>query len=135
MRFVLVCAALYLVSHNLASATDLTAQSAPRDVPLKLVPTPLDLQKIVGKTAAAPGDETVLVTAHAVPVSVEYSRQELCDVLMLAARAYDLPVAFFARLIWQESGFRTHIISSAGAQGIAQFMPDTAAERGIEDPF
>ena len=39
------------------------------------------------------------------------------------------------RLIWQESRFRVSAVSPAGAQGIAQFMPATAAERKLKDPF
>jgi hypothetical protein len=44
-------------------------------------------------------------------------------------------VPFFTRLIWRESSFRTGVVSPAGAQGIAQFMPGTAAQRGLQDPF
>ncbi|HEX2151453.1 MAG TPA: lytic transglycosylase domain-containing protein, partial [Stellaceae bacterium] len=39
------------------------------------------------------------------------------------------------RLIWRESSFRAAAVSPAGAQGIAQFMPGTAQERGLADPF
>jgi hypothetical protein len=39
------------------------------------------------------------------------------------------------RLIWTESRFQAHVVSPKGAQGIAQFMPGTAAERGLADPF
>jgi len=38
-------------------------------------------------------------------------------------------------LIWQESSFRPGVSSGAGAQGVAQFMPGTAAERGLANPF
>jgi len=61
--------------------------------------------------------------------------QALCRTIETAARANQLPVAFFTKLIWQESSFRPHVISPAGAQGIAQFMPQTANERGLADPF
>ena len=46
-----------------------------------------------------------------------------------------LPVEFFARVIWQESRFNALAISSKGARGIAQFMPATADYRGLIDPF
>ena len=52
-----------------------------------------------------------------------------------AATAHTLPVGYFLRLIRQESGFNPNSISSAGAQGIAQFMPATAVDRGLRDPF
>jgi soluble lytic murein transglycosylase-like protein len=34
-----------------------------------------------------------------------------------------------------ESGFDPYAVSPAGAQGIAQFMPGTAAAYGLRDPF
>jgi hypothetical protein len=57
-----------------------------------------------------------------------------------AAQAHGLPLEFFARLIWQESRFNPGAVGPAThggqhAQGIAQFMPDTAKERGVPDPF
>ncbi|MBV9860282.1 MAG: lytic transglycosylase domain-containing protein [Alphaproteobacteria bacterium] len=59
----------------------------------------------------------------------------LCRLVEGSARAYGLPIGFLTRLMWQESGFRTAVTSPAGALGIAQFMPQTAAERGLADPF
>ncbi|RDI52546.1 transglycosylase SLT domain-containing protein [Microvirga subterranea] len=47
----------------------------------------------------------------------------------------DIPVWFFARLIRQESGFNPQALSPVGAMGIAQFMPATATERGLVNPF
>ncbi len=41
----------------------------------------------------------------------------------------------FVRLIWKESRFNPRAVSPKGAQGIAQFMPGTAEERGLDDPF
>jgi hypothetical protein len=52
-----------------------------------------------------------------------------------AATAHTLPVGYFLRLIRQESGFNPNSVSHAGAQGIAQFMPATAYDRGLKDPF
>ncbi|MFP4538785.1 MAG: lytic transglycosylase domain-containing protein, partial [Dichotomicrobium sp.] len=59
----------------------------------------------------------------------------VCPVLDEIARKQGLPPLFFARLIWQESRFRSDAISPKGAQGIAQFMPGTADLRGLADPF
>src|SRR5207237_7519505 len=57
-----------------------------------------------------------------------------------AARASGLPLEFFARVIGQESRFQTDAVgpmtrSGDRAQGIAQFMPGTASERRLLDPF
>ena len=63
------------------------------------------------------------------------SRGGLCSALAAVARANDLPIPFFANLIWQESSFEPRTVSTAGALGIAQFMPDTAVEHGLINPF
>lgn len=59
-----------------------------------------------------------------------------------AEARHSLPSQMLARLLWQECRYRESIItgrvrSPAGALGIAQFMPATAAEMGIDplDPF
>jgi soluble lytic murein transglycosylase-like protein len=51
------------------------------------------------------------------------------------AAVNDLPVEFLMRLLRQESGLNYRAVSPAGALGIAQFMPGTAGERGLADPF
>src|SRR4029079_1169765 len=68
------------------------------------------------------------------------AQKSICLLLESAARANDLPVEFFARVIWQESRFRADAIgpptrSGERARGIAQFMPGTAAERQLLDPL
>jgi Transglycosylase SLT domain/SPOR domain len=67
--------------------------------------------------------------------STETVEQALCRVIEEAALARQIPRDFLTRLIWQESSFRPGVISPAGAQGVAQFMPGTAQERGLADPF
>jgi hypothetical protein len=61
--------------------------------------------------------------------------QALCRMIESAAKSHGVPVDFFTRLIWQESSFRPGVRSGAGAEGVAQFMPGTAAERGLGNPF
>ncbi|MBN8986619.1 MAG: lytic transglycosylase domain-containing protein [Rhizobiales bacterium] len=68
------------------------------------------------------------------------TREALCLMVESAARAADLPLEFFARVIWQESRFQSDAVgpvtrSGQRAQGIAQFMPGTANERRLLDPF
>jgi hypothetical protein len=61
--------------------------------------------------------------------------QALCRLIETSAATRGLPLEFFTRLIWRESSFRPDVVSPAGAQGVAQFMPRTAAARGLADPF
>ena len=63
------------------------------------------------------------------------SREEICGSLVEAARRNDLPTPFFIRLLYQESGFRPEAISMSGAMGMAQFMPETATDRKVDNPF
>jgi len=67
--------------------------------------------------------------------STEVSLGDLCNALLTSAQENDLPIPFFANLLWQESRLRDDAVSPKGAQGIAQFMPKTAAETGLDDPF
>jgi len=89
----------------------------------------------------AQGDTFTAVALPLAPLSlllkpiIYRSREEICNTLTEAARSNDLPAPFFIRLLYQESSFRPHAISSAGALGIAQFMPETAADRGLDNPF
>ena len=64
------------------------------------------------------------------------TRAEIEQIAREAAAQYGLPADVFLRLINQESGFKTDALSSKGAYGPAQLMPDTAAELGVnrEDP-
>ncbi|MBN8996946.1 MAG: lytic transglycosylase domain-containing protein [Rhizobiales bacterium] len=59
----------------------------------------------------------------------------VCGLIEESAASQGIPVAFLTRLIWKESTFRAEAVSPKGAQGIAQFMPGTAALRALADPF
>jgi peptidoglycan DL-endopeptidase CwlO len=49
-----------------------------------------------------------------------------------AAAANGIPSSLLAALLYHESRFEPNVVSSAGAEGIAQFMPATAAGMGID---
>jgi hypothetical protein len=71
----------------------------------------------------------------AAPVPHPPTPDDVCRALEQDAAENELPVEFFARVIWQESRFNARAVSNKGAQGIAQFMPATADYRGLLDPF
>ncbi len=77
----------------------------------------------------------VFVLARTSAWAEESSENAVCRMIENAAKRHVLPVSFLTRLIWRESSFRSHVTSAAGAQGVAQFMPGTAQERGLADPF
>lgn len=74
--------------------------------------------------------------ANAVPPPVKKSHaQTICELAFREAQLRSLPESYFVRLIWKESRFDPHAVSPKGAQGIAQFMPETAKLRGLLNPF
>src|SRR5262245_35516317 len=92
---------------------------------------------LLGSASAA---EQPAAPAGEVPPPSSAATDSLCLLLESAATANGLPLEFFVRLIWKESRFVPDAIgpltrSGQRAQGIAQFMPGTAAERGLLDPL
>ena len=74
------------------------------------------------------------------PEQTGNSRNSVCQIIETAAKTNGLPVDFFTRVIWQESGLRADVVgpvtrSGERALGIAQFMPGTAADRNLLEPF
>jgi hypothetical protein len=68
------------------------------------------------------------------------AREAMCLMIESAAKASNLPLEFFARVIWEESRFKSDAVGPVTrggqrAQGIAQFMPETAIARRLLDPF
>ncbi|MGH2953092.1 MAG: transglycosylase SLT domain-containing protein [Solirubrobacterales bacterium] len=55
--------------------------------------------------------------------------------LIAAAARWNVSAGLLAAQLMAESNFNPFAVSSAGAQGIAQFMPATAAAYGLGDPF
>jgi hypothetical protein len=52
-----------------------------------------------------------------------------------AAQRWSVSATLLAAQLQQESGFNPNAVSPAGAQGIAQFMPGTAAAYGLVNPM
>ncbi|KKN02579.1 hypothetical protein LCGC14_1116340 [marine sediment metagenome] len=65
----------------------------------------------------------------------EHFVYDTCNAIQIFADRHGLNRDFFARLIWQESRFDQNALSHANARGIAQFIPSTAALRGLKDPY
>lgn len=52
-----------------------------------------------------------------------------------AATRYDLNAEMLKAIVLAESGMNPRALSSAGAMGLMQLMPDTAAALGVDDPW
>ena len=78
--------------------------------------------------------------AASAPTKIADTGESMCLMIESAAKANGLPLEFFARVIWQESRFQPDAVgpvtrNGQRAQGVAQFMPGTANERRLLDPF
>ncbi len=59
----------------------------------------------------------------------------LDDIFAEAAANYNLPVELLKAVAKVESNFNPKAVSSAGAMGVMQLMPNTARGLGVTDPF
>jgi len=84
-----------------------------------------------GEAVAADGGEATLASTS-LPTFVPAQYRE--PILRSAAR-WGVPAALMAGQLMAESGFDPDAGSPAGAQGIAQFMPSTAAAYGLTNPY
>jgi soluble lytic murein transglycosylase-like protein len=55
--------------------------------------------------------------------------------IVRAAQRWSVSAQLLAAQLYAESGFNPFARSPAGAEGIAQFMPGTAAAMGLTDPY
>jgi soluble lytic murein transglycosylase-like protein len=75
------------------------------------------------------------------PASYETPRQPVADYgtysqeIAEAAARYAVPERLIWAVIRAESGFDARAVSSRGARGLMQLMPETAAILGVRDPF
>jgi hypothetical protein len=88
----------------------------------------------VGDTTrpAGPGSDGALAGAAGLPSFVP---SRFRAPLLRAAARWNVSAALLAAQLMAESNFNPFAGSSAGAQGIAQFIPSTAAAYGLRDPF
>jgi soluble lytic murein transglycosylase-like protein len=61
--------------------------------------------------------------------------REFADVISRASQRWNVGAAVLSAQLYAESNFNPFASSPAGAQGIAQFMPGTAASYGLSNPF
>jgi soluble lytic murein transglycosylase-like protein len=86
----------------------------------------INMQQALDVPTAAPTQETQTETSGVV-ASGDYHA-----IARQAAVDHGISPDYFERQIQQESGFNPYAVSPAGALGIAQFIPSTAAGLGID---
>lgn len=91
------------------------------------------MQPVTASVAQGQAQQTVShgeASARGVPAAYAAKVAEL-------SMRYDLSPALIEALVWQESRWRHHAVSPKGARGLAQLMPGTARDLGVDpaDPY
>ncbi len=85
--------------------------------------------------ASAPIASSPVAAELAEAKDAPLTKAELHELLTAAGTARNLDVDLLDCVVHAESGGRAHAVSRAGAQGLMQLMPKTAAELGVSDSF
>lgn len=108
-------------------------------VQIQPVGTPSEIRRVLpsdttsGSMGAELADAMSSGTSSSIPASLGVP-SSLVPMFEQAASAYGVPASLLAAVANQESGFDTSAVSSAGAEGLMQLMPSTAAGLGV-DPY
>ena len=87
------------------------------------------------KTETETAEKTSSVSKSRTTSSSKSGETTLQDIFERAAQKYDISYDFLVDVAKAESDFNTKCVSSAGAQGIMQVMPEEQKGLGIKDPF
>ena len=87
------------------------------------------------KTETETAAKTSSVSKSRTTSSSKSGETTLQDIFERAAQKYDISYDFLVAVAKAESDFNTKCVSSAGAQGIMQVMPEEQKGLGIKDPF
>lgn len=68
-------------------------------------------------------------------LGVTVSNEEMNRIFEAASEKYQVPIALLKAVAKAESDFNPNVVSSSGAMGVMQLMPETAKGLGVSDPF
>ncbi len=77
----------------------------------------------------------ILTTAYLFPADAPPPSGKYNYIIEKAAQKYDLPAKLIHSIIKAESNYNTYAVSSKGAAGLMQLMPETAEQYGVKDRF
>ena len=84
-----------------------------------------------GKAGALRGKTDIVPPRDTAPARFSRYDRDIRD----SQAFYGIPEAFMRAVIKTESDYDPNVVSSVGAQGLMQLMPETARLMGVTDPF
>ncbi len=116
--------AIYIGHHQMIEAPHTGSQVRVSDV----YKTPSAIRRVVASApAASPAPASARIAGTAAGSPTPYAA-----LFQQAQQRYGVPASLLAAVAEQESGFDPGAVSSAGAQGLMQLMPSTAATLGVD---
>ncbi|HEX7556389.1 MAG TPA: lytic transglycosylase domain-containing protein [Leptolinea sp.] len=93
------------------------------------------LMKLLEKTLSTKGAKSDLSELLGSSSSSSTSSGNFESIIQQASKKYGVDADLVKAVIQNESAYDPSAVSSAGAMGLMQLMPDTAANLGVEDPM
>lgn len=118
------------MAEGLALSGATKSRAGGKDARFKLLDGRLATQYAASVRLAPKGAKIVL--PEAVPRYRGRYKGAYLEVAKAAARKHDVPEDIFLRLVQQESGWNPTAVSNKGATGLAQLMPETARNLGVD---
>jgi soluble lytic murein transglycosylase-like protein len=92
-------------------------------------------QALTSQGTAPPAAAPIAAAPPMAAVSAYRQEDGLDGIIARASQRYQVAPQLIKAVIRAESGFDAKAVSPAGAQGLMQLMPTTAAALGVSDPF
>lgn len=93
------------------------------------------LEGSLASTTYTPGKNKIASKAPSAVNAVNQESRPFSDIIKEASAAYGVNEEIINAVIKQESSFNPQALSSCGAQGLMQLMPDTAKSLGVKNAF
>ena len=104
-------------------------------VSVETVPDPPASPPPAESPASKPATQNQIVSAQDGRNDAVLSPEDLNEMLAKAGRQHNVDRDLLASVVKAESGGNARAVSRAGARGLMQLMPGTAADLGVEDSF
>ena len=109
--------------------------TAGEDNYIEFPPPEIAAVETVPDPPAPPDAAAPLAAAPAIAPNASLTPADLNEMLAAAGHEHNLDVDLLASLVKEESNGNARAVSRAGARGLMQLMPGTAAQLGVKDSF